>query len=67
MIQNREYQKYVNTSDKLLKEIDEIRLKLSRKMRKMSSQEQLAYFISASDANDMIIQDSGKAKYKAKK
>ena len=67
MIQNREYQKYVNTSDKLLKEIDEIRLKLSRKMRKMSPQKQLAYFINVSNTKGMMIRDSGKPKNKAKK
>ncbi|MFH1713203.1 MAG: hypothetical protein ABH896_03400 [Candidatus Jacksonbacteria bacterium] len=65
MIQNREYQKYVNTSDKMLKEIDEIRLKLSQKLSKMNSQKQLAYFNNASNSKGMIIQDSNKAKYKA--
>ena len=67
MTRNKEYRKYVNTSDKLLKEIDEIRLKLSRKMNKMNWQEQLAYFINVSNTNNLVIHDSNKIKYKAKK
>lgn len=41
MHQDREYRQYVNTRDKLLQELDEIRLELSRKMRNLSPMEQI--------------------------
>jgi len=76
MNRDREYQNYVNTDDKLLKELDEIRLKLSQRIRRMTPQDQLVYFKSGEKQNAYLKQgsclgyglmrDKGKIKYKTR-
>ncbi|MAG45063.1 hypothetical protein CL633_04215 [bacterium] len=63
---DREYNKYVNIKDKLLREIDEIRLRLSRKLRRMKPEDQLVYF-GYGGSRAGIMRDKGKKEYKVNK